>query len=101
VPDAPKVLLVGDKKCRLSFKIIPGSSRNEVAGELGDSIKVKLKAPPVDGRANEALKTFLAKKLGLRPSAFEIVAGATNRKKIIALAGLSELEARTRLLEHK
>jgi uncharacterized protein (TIGR00251 family) len=64
---------------------------------FGDAIKVKLKAPPVDGRANEALKKFLAKKLGLHVSAFEIVAGATSRKKIIAVTGLTSQEALTRL----
>lgn len=92
---------MGEKKCRLSFKVIPCASRDEVAGELGGAIKVKLKAPPVDGRANEALRMFLAKKLGLHVSAFEIVAGTTNRKKIVALVGLLESEARFRLLENK
>jgi hypothetical protein len=51
--------------CRLAVKVIPGASRNKVCGWLGETLKVKLSAPPVDGRANDALFEFLAEKLGL------------------------------------
>lgn len=84
--------------CRLNFKVIPGAPRDEIAGELGDAIRVKLRAPPVDGRANAALVAFLAEQLGLHASAVQLVAGATGRRKIVALAGVSLAEARQRLL---
>ncbi len=84
--------------CQLSFKITPGAPRDEIVGELGGAIRVKLRAPPVEGRANAALVSFLADRLGLRASAFRIVTGATARMKRIAITGLAEDAARSRLL---
>jgi uncharacterized protein len=92
---------VSESGCRLSIKVIPGAPRDEVAGELGDAIKVKLRAPPVDGRANAALLAFLAEKLGVHASALRLVAGETGRRKIMAVAGLTLAEARQRLLSVK
>lgn len=80
------------------MKVVPGASRDEVAGELGDAIRVKLRAPPVDGRANAALISFLAGRLGVHASALNLVVGETGRRKIIAIAGLTAVEARRRLL---
>jgi uncharacterized protein YggU (UPF0235/DUF167 family) len=50
---------------RLILKVVPGSSREEIVGWLGDSLKVKVKAPPETGRANEAVIALLADRLGL------------------------------------
>ena len=51
---------------RLSLKFVPGSSRDEIVGWLGDSLKVKLKAPPEKGRANETVIALLAERFGSR-----------------------------------
>ena len=50
---------------RLSLKVVPGSSRDEIVGWLGDSLKVKVKALPEKGRANEAVVALLAERLGI------------------------------------
>jgi uncharacterized protein (TIGR00251 family) len=89
---------VSEPSCRLSLKVVPGASRDEVAGEHGDAIRVKLRAPPVDGRANAALLAFVAQRLGLRAGALQLVSGETSRMKRIAVAGLSAADARQRLL---
>ncbi|HEX9785947.1 MAG TPA: DUF167 domain-containing protein [Opitutaceae bacterium] len=84
--------------CRLTFKITPGAPRDEVAGALGDAIRIKLRAPPVEGRANAALLAFLSERLGLHASALRIVTGETARMKLIAITGIAEAEVRGRLL---
>lgn len=89
---------MSEPSCRLSLKVVPGASRDEVTGAHGDAIRVKLRAPPVDGRANAALLSFLATRLGLRPAALRVVTGETSRLKIVSIGGLSAAEARQRLL---
>ena len=89
---------VSEPSCRLSLKVVPGASRDAIAGEHGDAIRVKLRAPPVDGRANAALLAFLAERLQLRPSALHLVTGETSRLKIVAISGLAADDARRRLL---
>jgi uncharacterized protein (TIGR00251 family) len=81
-----------------AVRVVPRASRNEIAGVHGDALKVRLTAPPVEGRANEALVAFLAQRLGVRKSQVEIVAGATSRRKMICVLGLSAREVEERLL---
>jgi uncharacterized protein len=87
--------------CRLNLKITPGAPRDEVLGELGDAIRVKLRAPPVDGKANDALIRLLADTLDLHASAFRLVVGATARRKVVEITGLAVADARRRLLLSK
>ncbi len=87
-----------EPSCRLNLKVVPGAPRDEIAGELGDAIRVKLRAPPVNGRANSALISFLADRLSIHNSALRLVAGETGRRKIVAISGLASDEARRRLL---
>lgn len=75
---------------RVTVRVQPRASRNEVAGVLGDALKVRLTAPPVEGAANEALVEFLAATFGIPPRAVTIVAGTSSRTKIVELAGVSE-----------
>ncbi len=84
--------------CRLNLKITPGAPRDEVLGELGGAIRVKLRAPPVDGKANDALVRFLAEKLGVHASAIRLIVGATGRRKLVEITGLALDEARRRVL---
>lgn len=60
---------------RLSLKVVPGSSRDEVVGWLGDSLKVKVKAPPEKGKANDAVVALLADRLGVEASSIAVVSG--------------------------
>jgi uncharacterized protein (TIGR00251 family) len=81
-----------------AVQAVPRASRNEIAGVHGDALRVRLTAPPVEGRANEALIAFLAQQLGVRKSQVEIVAGATSRRKVIRVIGLLPEEVQDRLL---
>ena len=76
----------------------PRSSKNEITGVHGDRLKIRLTAPPVDSKANEALCDFLAEKLGVSKSSVSIVRGEKSRKKDVMVGGISLVEAR-RFLE--
>ena len=65
----------------LSLRVQPRSKKDELAGPEGDWLKVKITAPPVEGRANEHLKRFLAEVFGVSPGRVELVAGANARHK--------------------
>ncbi len=70
----------------LAVRVTPRSARNEIAGVLEDgTIKVRLTAPPVEGKANEALVRFLADILKVPPSKIEIIAGETGRDKLVTV----------------
>ena len=77
-----QVLLHQWRMGRISVKVVPGASRTEVTGWHGDAIKIRVKAPPVDGKANEAVVAYLAEKLGLKQNLITLVTGETSRLKI-------------------
>jgi uncharacterized protein (TIGR00251 family) len=72
----------------LKVYLQPKSSKNEVVGPYRDGIKVKVTAPPVEGKANEALIRFLAKGLGISPSCIEIIRGLHSREKTLRISGI-------------
>jgi len=76
----------------IHVKVLPRSSRNEIVGMEAEVLKVKLTAPPVEGKANQALRSFLAKRLGLGKGRVEIVSGERSRLKSVSILGLSEKE---------
>ncbi len=76
----------------LKIHLLPRASRNEICGLHGDAIKVKVTAPPVEGKANMALQRFIAKKLDLAASQIEIMAGQRSREKILRISGISRAE---------
>jgi len=82
---------------QFAVRVIPGASKNEVAGIQDDALKVKLTAPPVEGKANRACVNFLAELLGLRRSALSITSGEKSRKKTITADGLTAAELQSRL----
>ena len=82
----------------LSVRVQPRASRNEVAGRVGDQLKIKLTAPPVEGEANDACLAFLAKLLDLAPSRLAIIQGDRSRNKVVRIAGLTQAEVHARLL---
>jgi uncharacterized protein (TIGR00251 family) len=71
----------------LEVRVQPGASRTEVAGMLGERLKVRIAAPAVDGRANTALVAFLADRLGVAKAQVEVVRGASNRSKTVSVPG--------------
>ena len=85
----------------LRLTIVPRSGRDEIAGHVGGAIKIRLKAPPVDGRANDALLDFLAKRLDVPRSALAIAAGLAGRHKVVHVAGITVELATERLLAQK
>ena len=74
---------------KISVKVVPGASRSEVVGWLGEDLKVRIQAPANDGKANEALCEFLASEFGLPARAVRIASGFSSRKKIVEADGLS------------
>ena len=64
----------------------PGAKRTEVAGLHGDCIKLRLASPPVDGKANECLIEFLARRLGVKRSQLSITRGMSSRRKTVHVA---------------
>lgn len=73
----------------VTVHVLPRASREEVAGLFGDAVRVRLTAPPLDNRANEALVRFLAAALGVSRSRVEIIAGKRGRKKVVRVTGMS------------
>ncbi len=86
------------RKTRISVRLQPRASRDELLGwnEEG-TLRVRVKAPPVDGAANAALIQLLAKRLGVAKNRVTLIAGATARNKIVEIEGVSEKELRNRL----
>lgn len=74
--------------CTLPIKAIPNAPRSAVVGWLGEALKVKVHAPPVEGKANEALCAFLADTLGLPRRAVTVLRGDTSRQKVVRIDGL-------------
>jgi uncharacterized protein (TIGR00251 family) len=72
----------------LSLKVQPRSSSNAVVGPIGNELRVKVTAPPVDAAANEALVKFLAEYLGCPRNRVELVRGHTSRHKVVKIYGL-------------
>jgi hypothetical protein len=78
---------------RIAVHVQPRARRTELVGRHGDSLKIRLAAPPVDGAANDALVRFLAERLGVPRSAVRIASGAGSRTKVVAVDGVSVAEA--------
>ncbi len=78
-------------------RVTPRAGRDEVVGWQGEELRVRLRAPPVEGQANEALLRLLASRLDVAPSSIQLVTGATGRTKRLRVTGLSLAEVRARL----
>lgn len=81
----------------VTVHVLPRASREGVAGILGDAVRVRLTAPPLENRANEALVRFLADALGVPRTRVEIVAGRRGRRKVVRVVGISRGELLRRL----
>ena len=81
----------------LTLRATPRSSRDEIAGIAGEALRIRLRAPPVDGKANKALLCLLADTLNVPRNRLQILGGETNRNKRVFVSGLNEQEARRRI----
>jgi uncharacterized protein YggU (UPF0235/DUF167 family) len=84
-------------RVKLPIKVVPGASRDCVAGWLGETLKVRVAAPAEQGRANAAVEALVADALGIAKDRVRIVAGSTSARKILEISGLSEAEIRERI----
>jgi len=76
-------------RCIIPIKAVPNASRSEVVGWLGDALRIRLKAPPVQGKANAELCQFFANELGLPKDAVRWVTGISARQKRVEITGIS------------
>jgi len=81
----------------LSLRVQPRASRNAVVGWTGDTLNIRLMAPPVEGAANAACLEFLADLLDLPQSQLEILRGERSRTKVVQITGLTRDEVRARV----
>ncbi|HEX5065763.1 MAG TPA: DUF167 domain-containing protein [Myxococcota bacterium] len=82
---------------RLAVKVVPGASREGIAGWLGDTLKIRVTAPAEQGKANAAVEALLAGVLGVPRDRVRIASGTASPRKVVEIAGLSEDEVRSRL----
>lgn len=81
----------------LAVKVVPGASRDQVAGRYGEGIKIRVAAAPEKGRANAAVISVLAEWLGIKPAQIELTGGPVNPRKTFRISGLSEVEMRAKV----
>lgn len=77
---------------RISVKVVPSSSRDVVVGWLGESLKIKVKAPPEKGKANVAVITLLAATLCIDQGLIEVVSGQSSPTKVLSIRGLDDAQ---------
>ena len=86
----------GKDGARFAVRVVPRASRTAMVGVIGEgadaAVKIELQAPPVEGRANEALVEFLAESLGVRRADVAIAAGEHGRNKVVVVRGRSASE---------
>lgn len=75
---------------RLNVKVVPGSSRDQIVGWLGDALKIKEAAPPEQGKANGAVVELLAKRLGIGTGDITIESGHASPSKVVAITGMDD-----------
>jgi uncharacterized protein (TIGR00251 family) len=81
----------------LRIHVQPGAGRSAVVGRHGDALKVRVAAPPVEGRANEAARRLVAEALGVSESDVELISGQSSRTKRVRLNGLDAEEGEKRI----
>ena len=92
-PDMPLRIEQDGEDVRLWVKAVPGASRDQVAGVIGERLKVKVSAPPEGGKANQAICRLIAKTLGVKPGRVAIETGMTSAEKIVRVTGMTIDEA--------
>jgi uncharacterized protein len=92
---------MADKKTTLTLQVQPKAKRNEVLGFAEGILRLKIAAPPVEGKANKELISFLSKTLGINKSSITIDRGHTSKVKIVTILGLDRDQIYERIEEAK
>jgi len=87
----------GEDGCTFGVHVVPRSQRNAVVGLYGEALRVRVKAPPVGGKANRALRAFLAERLGVPTEAVEVISGHASRHKVVRVRGVRAEQVRALL----
>ncbi|NLB69793.1 MAG: YggU family protein [Lentisphaerae bacterium] len=88
--DYSKYIRASGDGVRIAVHVVPRASRTELCGTYGeDSLKVRLRAPPVDGKANKELARFISKTLGVASRDVQLVSGMLGRDKVVHVSGVS------------
>lgn len=85
----PSWILKSKEGITVKVHIVPNSSKTQIIGEHGDRLKIKIKSPPVDGKANEEILEFLCEKLGIKKHLAEIARGHSSKSKDIFISATS------------
>jgi uncharacterized protein (TIGR00251 family) len=88
-----------ERPVSISVKAVPRAARDEIVGWLDGALKIRVAAPPQDGRANAALESLLAATLGLRKSAVRVAAGHGSARKRVEIEGIQRAEIDRRLAD--
>ena len=90
---------IHENNAGISFavKVHPRAKREGIVGEMGDALKLAIKAPPVEGRANEACMEFFAKLLKVPRSSVTIASGESSRNKAVRISGVTAEQLRRHL----
>ena len=92
--------MAGKEPIRIIVRVQPNASRNELLGFKDDILRLKIAAPPVKGKANQELIAFMSDILGIRKSNLTIEKGATGKKKVISITGLTQTQIIERATGH-
>ena len=84
-------------EARISLRVYPNAGRNEMVGFADGVLRVKISAPPIKGKANKELITYLSRLLGVGRGSVNIIKGHTTRSKVVAIDSLSREEIMKRL----
>ncbi len=82
----------------MKVKAVPGASRSEIVGKLGEALKIRVAAPPEGGKANREIVALVAAKLGLSLNCVAVLSGQSSPAKVLSVEGLSAEDAWARLL---
>jgi len=88
------------KGVTFAVKVHPRARKNAITGIIGDALKLALTAPPVEGRANQAVIEFFAELFEIPRSSVTIASGETSRNKVVRIAGLTKAAVAARLSAH-
>jgi hypothetical protein len=93
-------ILESAKGISFAVKVHPRARKNAITGAVGDALKLALTAPPVEGKANQAVIEFFADLFQIPRSSVTIASGETSRNKVIRIAGVKKPAAEQRLAEN-
>jgi uncharacterized protein len=95
VPTAPSradvelAVRAHERGASVTLRVVPRAPRTELAGRYGRALKLKVHAPPVEGAANEAVRRYVAERVGVRIGEVELLQGERSRDKVVLVHGVS------------